>query len=400
MKKLTYLLLTLVLAAALCACGEDSTSTHVHNYEQTVITPATCNTTGVLYLKCTICGDSYHDEIPVTAHTETTLKAVAPTCNKSGLTEGKCCSVCNEVLIEQEELPATGEHLYTATIVEATCTSMGSISFTCSCGDNHFYYNAEMTGHTWSDWTIVSEATCTETGLMQHSCTACNFNEQKTVYGSHQYKDGTCVWCGKTHDSTDYSEGLEYSMKDDKSGYILTGLGTCTDSIIRIPETYQGLPVTEISPEILRGKEYLEGVIISKNIENVGSMILRECPNATVISVDEDNPCYYSEGNCLIERSTGQLIAGCKTSVIPTDGRITAINNDAFSGHTGLESVYIPVSVTSIGINAFEGCQLTSITYEGTMAQWEALEKENFNNNLAVYFPSCIIHCADGDITN
>lgn len=390
MKKLAYLLLSLVLAAALCACGGDSA--HVHDYEKTVITPATCTTTGVLYLKCTICGDSYHDEIPATAHTETTLKAVAPTCNKSGLTEGKYCSVCNEVLIAQEELAATGEHLYTATIVEATCTSMGSISFTCSCGDNHFYYNAEMTGHTWSDWKNVSEATCTESGLMQRSCTKCNFNEDKIIPGSHRYKDGTCILCSKT---LDYSEGLEYSLKDDKSGYILTGLGTCTDSIIRIPETYQGLPVTEISNGILAYNENLEGVIISKNIEDIGEYVLRCCPKATVISVDLDNQYYRSEGNCLIERATGRLIAGCMTSVIPTDGSITVIENDAFSGHTGLVSVYIPVSVTRIGINTFENCGFTAITYEGTMAQWEALEKGTFNNNC----PSCIVHCADGDIS-
>lgn len=399
MKKWLYLFLALVLALALCACTEDSTTAHEHDYEKTVITPATCTTTGIMYLKCTTCGDSYHDEIPVLAHTETILAAVAPTCAESGLTEGKYCSACNEVLVQQEEVPATGEHLYTVTIVPATCVSVGTISFTCSCGDNYLYYDPEMTDHEWGEWETVSEATCSEAGLMQRSCTVCKTNEEKIIYGSHQYKDDTCIWCGKIYDSTAYSEGMEYTLNDDRSGYILSGLGTCTDSIIRIPETYQGLPVTEISTGILAYNENLEGVIISQNIENVGAWILRACPNATVISVDEGNPYYYSEGNCLIERETGDIIAGCKTSVIPTDGSITAIHNDAFSGHTGLESVYIPVSVTSIGINAFENCQLTSITYEGTMAQWEALEKPNFDDNFASYFPSCIIHCADGDIT-
>ena len=50
------------------------------------------------------------DEGEVT--TEATDEAVAPTCTSTGLTEGKHCSVCNEVLVDQEEVAALGALCY------------------------------------------------------------------------------------------------------------------------------------------------------------------------------------------------------------------------------------------------------------------------------------------------
>ena len=81
------------------------------------------------------------------------------------------------------------------------------------------------------------------------------------------------------------------------------------------------------------------------------------------IVVEEGNPVYHSDGNCLIETVSKTLVVGCKTSVIPDDGSVTSIGDYAFSGCTRLTSITIPDSVTSIGKWAFEYCTgLTSIT--------------------------------------
>ena len=67
--------------------------------------------------KC-YCGET-QGEAP--GHTEVTDAAVDPTCTEAGKTEGKHCSVCNEVLVKQDAVEASG-HNY----VDNTCSVCGA----------------------------------------------------------------------------------------------------------------------------------------------------------------------------------------------------------------------------------------------------------------------------------
>ena len=79
----------------LCSAGDVSR----HCYDA-----AACNTIAT----CAECGATTGTTL---AHTEVTDLAVEPTCVRPGLTSGKHCEVCGEILEAQREIPATDKHV-------------------------------------------------------------------------------------------------------------------------------------------------------------------------------------------------------------------------------------------------------------------------------------------------
>lgn len=89
---------------------------HVHDYHPTVVAP-TCMEQGYTTYTCA-CGDSYQDNyVTPLGHTEEIIAGKPASCTEPGLTEGKHCSVCNEVLKAQEVVEAIGHH-YTSGICD------------------------------------------------------------------------------------------------------------------------------------------------------------------------------------------------------------------------------------------------------------------------------------------
>jgi len=86
------------------------------------------------------------------------------------------------------------------------------------------------------------------------------------------------------------------------------------------------------------------------------------CPNLTSIIVDNNNQYYASEGGILFNKSKTQLIAFPSASgVIIIPEGITSFGMDAFRG-TNVTSVTIPVGVTHITYGVFASCRnLTSV---------------------------------------
>ena len=112
------------------ACNTELSRVHTnvtatgHSYTESVTAP-TCKAGGYTTYTCA-CGDTYKaNEVPALEHTVVIDNAVAPTCSKTGKTEGSHCSVCDTVIIPQNNVPTIPHKEITVAGKDATCTATG-----------------------------------------------------------------------------------------------------------------------------------------------------------------------------------------------------------------------------------------------------------------------------------
>ena len=118
-------------------------------------------------------------------HTEVIDAAVSATCTTSGLTEGKHCSVCNEVLVAQTVVDALG-HDYEAVVTAPTCTEKGYTTYTCACGDSYKDNYVDATGHDHVG--VETKApTCTTAGEMTYTCSCGDSYTEEIAAKGHKY---------------------------------------------------------------------------------------------------------------------------------------------------------------------------------------------------------------------
>ncbi|MGN1060817.1 MAG: leucine-rich repeat domain-containing protein, partial [Candidatus Coproplasma sp.] len=138
---------------------------------------ATCTTAQT----CTVCGAVLTD---ATGHTEVIDPEAEPTCTATGLTEGKHCSVCNIIIVAQNTVPALGHTEVTIPGTAATCVATG-LSDGKKCTVCNAITEAQTSlpalGHTYGEWVVTKEATQTETGTKEHTCSVCSYTESVII---------------------------------------------------------------------------------------------------------------------------------------------------------------------------------------------------------------------------
>ena len=172
--------------------------THRHSMEHVDGVGATCETPGVIdHWHCDECDKDYLDEdgkelitdivIPAYGHVLATIEGEPPTCTEPGLTEGKRCVSCNEIVEEQEVIPALG-HAYREgedkVTQEPTCTEEGVKEYVCMrCGEPQ-KESIPALDHDPVETVAAVEPTCEQTGLTSEIvCERCGevLQEQEVI---------------------------------------------------------------------------------------------------------------------------------------------------------------------------------------------------------------------------
>ena len=328
-KKIIVVILAAVfccsLAAGLTACKKIS---HEHTYETEVVAP-NCTEQGYTLHTCTGCGDSYKDTYvsalghsygePSWAWSEDYTNATATfTCTNDS------------------------EHVNTLT---ATVTDKVTTPVTCTTdGEKDYTATVTFNNQTYTD---VKTVTVEKTG--------------------HSISGNSCVYCGQPA-----SEGLAMVLISEGE-YTVSGIGTCTDTEILIPTTYNGLPVVSVEASAFLNNTAITSVVLPDSITSIGEKAFNGCESLTSVLFGKNsqlssigpgafNYCYSLESITIPESVTNIgsdafiYCYGLRSVTFGENSQLTSIGDGAFNWCESLESITIPASVTSIGEWAFVEC--------------------------------------------
>ncbi len=124
---------------------------------------------------------------------------------------------------------STCDHAYDNGVVtkEVTCTTDGEKTYTCSlCNETktevieapgHSFVGGvcsvcgatePCTDHSWDDGAVTTEATCTSSGVKTYTCTKCKSTKTETILSlGHNMVDGVCTRCGEIDNCSHFWRG-------------------------------------------------------------------------------------------------------------------------------------------------------------------------------------------------
>ena len=260
-------------------------------------------------------------------------------------------------LPETSKVPVSTEaphtHLFGewTVVTKATCTQEGLEERYCSCGEKESKAT-DVRPHSYD--AVVTDPTCTAGGYTTYTCSECrdSYTGDETE-PKHTYTDtdAVCALCGHQNKSV----GLIYTYDSKTDGYIVSGIGTCTDRELVIPSRYEGKSVTGIADEAFVESKKLISVVIPESVMQIGEWAFCMCESLTSVAID----------NAKTSIGAGAFSACASLVSVTLGDGVTSIDEYAFADCISLTDIVIPKSVTKINDYVFESCfNLTEVHCE------------------------------------
>lgn len=177
-------------------------------------------------------------------------------------------------------------------------------------------------------------------------------------------------------ESSPYTKGLIFEKTSEGYAKIIGYNGS--DSDVRIPPTYDGLPVKIIGEYSFHG-EKISSLTIPEGVTTIEDYAFNVCSLSQITMPDSITSIGY------------MAFAGSGLTTFTVPGGVTVLSGMTFLDCDSLASIVIHKGVTSIGSDVFNYCDvLSAIYYGGSKLEWDsALSSENnLPEQITVYYYS------------
>lgn len=144
-----------------------------------------------------------------------------------------------------------------------------------------FTFTACKCNHEWSEWTVLTAATCETDGVQTRKCSKCdNVEIDKVAALGHNYVNSVCTNCNDDIST----KGLLYAAGAEENTCVVAGMGTAIAMDIIIPGVYQGKKVVGVKDEAFR-ESNIRSVVIPDSVTSIGNYAFRDCSSLTSITL-------------------------------------------------------------------------------------------------------------------
>lgn len=165
---------------------------------------------------------------------------------------------------------------------------------------------------------------------------------------------------------------MEFTLNPDGQGYTLAGYtNTASQTVLTIPDSFDGLPVTAIGEMAVQNCDDLLAIEIGPNLTEIDPWGVFGCRRLKQFVVSEENPAFAALDGVLFSKDLKRLISypNANTAVYDKGGAlleevtyavpegVEVIAHCAFYKCYALKEIQLPHTLRVIETRAFHGCE-------------------------------------------